>query len=290
MAVDLTTAIAVPFIFSENPTLDLGVAFPSGASPAEATVPDGTYRIGLAPTTGTVTDLLRVAQSRINTEIAAIARTEQVTINQNARGRVVLSISGGVGVDWTLSSDLAAALGFTATSYAGVTSVTATHLPRHFYALVGGDTQGAQEATELAAQTTTAGAVVGIQSGVKRWTETISLQFIPKNPTLAAAADEPADWSAWEPTPGGGTTYPWTLAELRRTALAVQVAITQRWGYVRTSTSEPYDLGYIDPESLRAPRAPQQFPGLEVWRTWEMGMVYPCDATNTWLRAYGTRA
>lgn len=289
MAVDLTTAIAVPFSFSEDPTYDLRVSFAAGASPAETTIADGTYRIHLAPTSGSVKDILRLLQTNINAELAGIGRAEIVSVTMTARGRVTLAISTGT-CTWAFSSSLAALLGFTATSYSAVASITGTHVPRHLYVFVGGDTQGAQEATELAAQTTTAGAVVGIQSGVKRWTETISLAFIPKNPTLAAAADEPADWSAWEPTPGGGTTYPWTLAELRRTALAVQVAITQRWGYVRTSTSEPYDLGYLDPESLRAPRAPQQFPGLEVWRTWELSVVYPCDGTNTWLRATATRA
>ena len=289
MSVDLTTAIAVPFSFLEDPSYDLRVSFASGASPADATIANGTYRIHLAPTSGSVVDLLRLLETNINTELASIGRAETVSVTMTARGRVTLAISAGT-CTWAFSSSLAALLGFTATSYSAVASITSTHVPRHFYVLVGGDTQGAQEATELAAQTTTAGAVVGIQSGVKRWTETISLTFIPKNPTLAAAADEPADWSAWEPTPGGGTTYPWTLAELRRTALAQQVAITQRWGYVRTSTSEPYELGYIDPESLRAPLAPQQFPGLEVWRTWELSVVYPCDGTNTWLRATATRA
>lgn len=287
---DLTVALAVPFTFTENPTLDLGVAFPSGASPAEATVPDGIYRVGLAPTTGTVTDLLRVAQSRINTAITDISRTEQVTISQNARGRVVLSISGGVGVDWTLSSDLAAALGFTATTYAGVTSVTATHLPRHFYTFVGGETRGSMEETEVAARATTAGVVVGIQSGVKRWREELTLMFIPRNPSLAAAADEPADWSAWEPNHGGGTSAPWTLAELRREALGKECAVTQNWPAVRGSTSEAYDLAYLDPDAIARPRGEQQFPSLAVWMQWTLPLLYPCDATNTWLRKTATRA
>lgn len=287
---DLTVALAVPFLFSENPTLDFGVAFPSGASPAETTIPDGTYRAGLAPTSGSVKDLLRTAQSRLNTEIAALSRTEQVTVAQNARGRVVLSISGGVGVDWTLSSDLAAVLGFTATSYAGVTSVTATHLPRHFYAFVGGETRGPQEETEVAARATTAGSVIGIQSGVKRWREELTLQFIPRNPSLAAAADEPADWSAWEPNHGGGTSAPWTLAELRREALGKECAVTQNWPAVRGSTSEAYDLAYLDPDAIARPRCEQQFPSLAVWVQWTLPLYYPCDATNTWLRKTATRA
>lgn len=289
MAVELTVALAAPFTFTENPTLDLSVTFASGASPAEATVPTATYRIHLAPTSGSVKDLLRTLETEINAAIAALSRAETVSVTMTARGRVQIAISAGT-VSWTLSSDLAAVLGFTATSYSTVASITSTHTPRHFYTFVGGDSDGPQEETEVAARATTGGTVVGIQSGVKRWRETVALTFIPKNPSLAAAADEPADWSAWEPTPGGGTTYPWTLAELRRTALAQQVAITQRWGLVRASTSEAYQLAYLDPESLRAPRARQQFPGLEVWVAWELALIYPCDATNTWLRAYGTRA
>ena len=287
---ELTVALAAPFTFLEDPSYDLRVAFPSGASPAETTIADGTYRLHLAPTTGTIKDLLRVLQANINTAIAGIGRTEQITVAVTARGRVQLSCSGGVLVTWTFSGSLAALLGFTATTYSAQNAITSTHLPRHFYVFVGGETEGPQEETEVAARATTGGTVVGIQSGVKRWRETVALTFIPKNPSLAAAADEPADWSAWEPTPGGGTTYPWTLAELRRTALAQQVAITQRWGLVRASTSEAYQLAYLDPESLRAPRARQQFPGLEVWVAWELALIYPCDATNTWLRAYGTRA
>lgn len=285
----LSTAVAVPFTFTENPTLDLAVAFPSGASPAEATVPTATYRIHLAPTSGSVKDLLRTLQAEINAAIAALSRAETVSVTMTARGRVQIAISAGT-VSWTLSSDLAAVLGFTATSYSAVASITSTHTPRHFYTFVGGDSDGMQEETEVAARTTSAGVVVGIQSGVKRWRETLALTFIPKNPSLAAVADEPADWSAWEPTPGGGTSAPWTLAELRRTALATQIAITRNWSAVRTSTSEPFELGYLDPDSLRAPQARQQFPSLTAWVQWDVTLIYPCDATNTWLRASQTRA
>ena len=289
MAHAITTVIAVPFTFTEDPSYDLRLEFASGASPAETTIADGTYRIHLAPTSGTVKDLLRLLQANANTELANLGRAETITVTMTDRGRVTLALSSGT-CTWKFSASLAALLGFTATTYSTVASITSTHTPRHFYTLLGGESQGPQEQTEVAARATTGGTVVGIQSGVKRWRETITLAFIPRNPTLAGAADDPADWSAWEPTPGGGTTYPWTLAELRRTALAQEIAITQNWPTVRTSTSEAYELGYLDPECLTAPRAVQMFPGLVVWVSWEMMVVYPCDATNTWLRKSGTRA
>lgn len=286
---DLTVALAVPFTFTENPTLDLAVAFPSGASPAEATVPTATYRIHLAPTSGSVKDLLRTLQTEINAAIAALSRAETVSVTMTARGRVQIAISAGT-VSWTLSSDLAASLGFTTTSYSAVASITATHLPRHFYTFVGGETRGSMEETEVAARATTAGVVVGIQSGVKRWREELSLTFIPRNPSLAAGADEPADWSAWEPNHGGGTSAPWTLAELRREALGKECAITQNWPVVRASTSEAYELAYLDPEAIARPRCEQQLPSLAVWVQWTLPLYYPCDATNTWLRKTATRA
>lgn len=290
MSAEITTVLAQPFTWTENPTLDLAVAFPTGASPAETTIPDGTYRVGLAPTTGSLKDFLRVAKAQLDTAIGLLGRAEVASVTQNARGRVVMSISAGT-VDWTLSSDLAALLGFTATSYAGVASITATHLPRHFYTFLG-DSAGEsyQEATEIAARATTAGVVVGIQSGVKCWTSRLVLDFIPLTPTLAASADEPSDWSCWDPDAGGGAAVPWTLAELRRTALAQLCALTRSWGSVRSSTSEAYELVYLDPESLKAPQAPQMFPGLTVWRSWDVTLVHPCDATSSWLRAYATRA
>ena len=286
---DLSVALASPFTFTENPTLDLSVTFPSGASPAEATVPTGTYRIHLAPTSGSVKDLLRTLQTEINTAIAALARAETVSVTMTARGRVQIAVSAGT-VSWTLSSDLAAVLGFTATSYSAVASITSTHLPRHFYAFVGGETRGPMEETEVAARATTAGSVIGIQSGVKRWREELTLMFIPRNPSLAAAADEPADWSAWEPNHGGGTSAPWTLAELRREALGKECAVTQNWPAVRGSTSEAYDLAYLDPDAIARPRGEQQFPSLAVWMQWTLPLLYPCDATNTWLRKTATRA
>ena len=286
---DLSVALAVPFTFTENPTLDLAVVFSSGASPAEATVPTATYRIHLAPTSGSVKDLLRTLQTEINTAIAALARAETVSVTMTARGRVQIAISAGT-VSWTLSSDLAAVLGFTATSYSAVASITSTHLPRHFYTFVGGETRGAMEETEVAARATTAGSVIGIQSGVKRWREELTLMFIPRNPSLAAGADEPADWSAWEPNHGGGTSAPWTLAELRREALGKECAVTQNWPTVRGSTSEAYELAYLDPDAIARPRCEQQFPSLTAWVQWDVMVIYPCDATNTWLRASQTRA
>jgi hypothetical protein len=266
------------------------VAFPSGASPADGGVVSGTFRLNLAPTTGSVTDYLRALQTSVNTGIVALSRLEQVTIALNDRGKATFSISGGGTVTWTLSSSLAALLGFTATTYSAVASITATHLPRHLYTFLGGDSEGWQEATEIAARPTTAGAVVGVYSGIKRWTDTLRLEFIPKNPTLAAAADQVADWSPWEPDPGGGTTFPWTLAELRRTALTQTLALTRDWNTVRTSTSAPYELVTLDPDTLATPKARQQFASYTPWWVWEARLLAGCDATNTWLRQYGTRA
>lgn len=289
MAHAITTVIAVPFTFTEDPSYDLRLEFASGASPAETTIADGTYRIHLAPTSGTVKDLLRLLQANANTELANLGRAETITVTMTDRGRVTLALSSGT-CTWKFSASLAALLGFTATTYSTVASITSTHTPRHFYTLLGGESQGPQEQTEVAARATTGGTVVGIQSGVKRWRETITLAFIPRNPTLAGAADDPADWSAWEPNHGGGTSAPWTLAELRREALGKECAVTQNWPAVRGSTSEAYEIAYLDPDSLARPRCVQQFPGLTVWMQWDVTVIYPSDATNTWLRKSATRA
>ena len=289
MTVELTTALAVPFAWVEDATYDLRVAFPAGASPADSVVVSGVYRHCLAPTSGTVQDFLRKLESAVNTEIAALGRAETITVSISARGRISIAISTGTAT-WTLTSSLAAALGFAATSYSAVASITATHMPRHFYLFVGGDGDGPQVETEVAARATTAGAVVGIASGVYRWRETIGLQFIPLTPTLAAGAEEPADWSCWEPDAGGGAAVPWTLAELRRTGLAQEGAFTRTWPTARTSTTEAYARVSLDPDSLAKPSARQQFPSLVTWVTWDVTVLSPGDATSGWVRSYGTRA
>lgn len=289
MTTELTTALAVPFTWTEDPSYDLRVAFASGASPADSAVVSGVYRHCLAPTSGTVQDFLRKLQAAVNTEIAALGRGETIAVSISARGRVSIALSTGTAT-WTLTSSLAALLGFAATSYAGVATITATHLPRHLYLCVGGDGDGHQVETEVAARATTAGSVVGIASGVYRWRETIGLQFIPLNPTLAAGAEEPADWSCWEPDAGGGAAVPWTLAELRRTGLAQECALTRTWPTARTSTTEAYARVYLDPDSLAKPSARQQFPSLVTWFQWDVTVLSPGDATSGWVRAYGTRA
>lgn len=286
----ITTLLAVPFTWTPDATYDVRLVFAAGSpTTLNVTVTAGTWRHHLAPTTGTVADFLRALQSAINTALTTRGAGESCTVTLSDRARVTLALSSGT-CTWTFTTALAAMLGLATTGFSATGSVSGTHLPRHLYAFLGGDSKGARPITRNAARATLDGRVVGIRSGVYHRRDEIALEFIPATPTHAASADDPADWSCWEPDHGGGTSVPWTCAELLVTALAQTCALTRDWGPLRTSTTLAYELVSIDPGSLEEPKVEQQFPGLSVWKTWTLGVLYQADATSPHLPSRATRA
>ena len=266
-------AIAVPFVWTPGGTYDLRLAFASGASPVNVTVDAGTYRVNLAPASGSVKDFLRRLQTRIDAALSGAGRAETSTVAITSLGVVTITLTGAA--TWTFSADLAAQLGFTSTSFSSVTSAAGVEIPRDLYLFLGGDTPGWSRREPIAGSMTAAGASYGVRSGLVTWAMEITLEFIPSDPDARTQVEEVA--SPWE---SGASTPPFGCERILSTALAQTCAFTRFWQTARTSTSEAYDLVTIAPATLAKPDVKYQFPSLTTWRQWSLPLVRTSTETR----------
>lgn len=273
MSTPPSMAIAVPFTWTPDATYDLRLAFASGASPANVLLVAGTYRMNLAPSSGSVQDFLRHVETRINAKLATLGRSETVTVSISTQGIVSIAMSGGVAT-WTFTSALRDALGMGSTTFTSLATAAATYPPRHLYLFCGGDSNGWQRKEPIAGAMTHAGKSYGVRSGIVTWDDTVQLEFIPSDTDARTLAGE--TWSPWE----AAASPPWPVDDLIETALAKTCAFARHWQDVRSFTSEAYDLVTIPPEVLRAPDARHQFPGLTTFKTWALRMVRTATETR----------
>lgn len=284
MASTITSAIAVTFAWTTAGT-DISLAFPSGTSPVNVSVPTGSYRMGLAPTTGTVTDFLRAAQQAINDEMATQGRAETFTLTLNADGRVVLTIDTG-----TFSAALGTmlrTLGWS-TQPMAVSTSTALYGPKYLMLFVSRQSSGWTARTPIAAAETAGGVSYGVSSGIVRAEDTFTFGFIPRDP--AAATLTAQNGTPWEPAPAdlgslGSHNVPWGCVDNLAVALGQSCALARgNWQTLRTSTTERYDLCAITGTDLAAPRAGYQFAPWEAYVQWQVSLIRQ-SATPTGTRA-----
>jgi len=274
MSHEITTALAAPFTWTPDGSYDIRLAFASGASPVTATVDTGTYRMNLAPTSGSVRDFLRRLETRINAALATAARAETVTVAITSRGRVTVTLSSGVAT-WTVTSTLRDTLGLSSTSFSSVASIAGTEIPAHLYLFLGGESAGWSPEEAIASSMTNGGTALAIRSGVRTWVDEFALEFIPSDPSYAT--EQEADWSPWEP---GSTTLPWSLRGLLDTGLAQTCGWSVEWQRVRDATDFAFDVVTIDPKDLARPRVTLMVPGLLAWRSWTVRLVRSSTKTR----------
>lgn len=97
----LTSALAAPFVWTSGGN-DVVLAFASGTTPVNVTIPTGTYRMVLAPA---ATDFVRVVVAAINAALTLAGRTEVFSAVVGADARITLTSTGA----FTMSPLLAAA-------------------------------------------------------------------------------------------------------------------------------------------------------------------------------------
>ena len=90
----VTSALAPTFAWTGG-AADFRVT-PSGAPAIDVTVPTGSYRMHLGPSSGDGADFLRVAADAITAAFAADGRSETFTATMGADGRVTLTASANV--------------------------------------------------------------------------------------------------------------------------------------------------------------------------------------------------
>lgn len=280
---DINTALAVTFAWVTAGT-DLSIAFPSGTSPVNVGVPSGTYRMGLAPTTGPVLDFIRVAEDAINAEMVAQGRAEEFTLRFNDDGRLVLTCIGGT---FTASlGQLLRYLGWT-TQAVAVAASTATNQPFFLFFSVSAF-DGVFQIRQDGAEEETSDRVYSFGGDNVSYKRQLTYDRIPWDPTRASEVQCPATpylpLSQYMNSIGQlGTARQWSMLDVWWWARNAQCALTiGDWQVLRTSTTTRYFIGTL--AGVLAPQVERMDAKLPRWLKHTMGFVLP-TAGSTETRA-----
>ena len=273
----LTSALAVPFAWTSAGN-DVVLAFASGTSPVNVTIPTGTYRMVLAPA---ASDFVRVYVAAINAAITLAGRTEVFAATVGADSRITLTSTGA----FTMSPLLAAAklLGFSSTITAQ-TSVTATFPPANLATFTERVSADWTPRSVVAGAETLAGVGYGVASGVWREEDEIAFGFIPRDPTTRTALS--LDQTPWMPNAGDlvGAVMPrqWTCRDVLETAGGKTCAAALgNFQTLRTSTTATYDLVTLPFAELASPRKARVREGWDAYFRWTIRMLRQSTQTGT---------
>ena len=273
----LTSALAVPFVWTSAGN-DVVLAFASGTSPVNVTIPTGTYRMVLAPA---ATDFVRVYVAAINAALVSAGRTEVFAATVGADSRITLTSTGA----FTMSPLLAAAklLGFSSTITAQ-TSVTATFPPANLATFTERVSADWTPRSAVAGAETLAGVGYGVASGVWREEDEIAFGFIPRDPTTRTALS--LDQTPWMPNAGDlvGAVMPrqWTCRDVLETAGGKTCAAALgNFQTLRTSTTARYDLVTRPFAELASPRKARVREGWDAYFRWTIRMLRQSTQTGT---------
>lgn len=284
MAYTLTHALAAPFDWTTagGGAYDLVLTFASGPSPVNVSFVSGTYRMLLAPTSGSVQDFVRQVEDAINSVMFADGRAETFTLTYSTTtGKLTLAISAGTFTCAFGSYTAAALLGFTTTRTA-VASAEADYPPKYlatFVARTGGDFT---EREPVAARETVAGGQAGWRSGITTYLDEVTFEAIPSNPTHQGTMVQTPWGSTDRSTSRGAGHHPFTCSDFLAVCLGKAVAFADgNLVECMASTSERYYLCTIPAESLRSPRVALMAEGYLGLRRWTTKVLLRSTATGT---------
>lgn len=283
MSQSINAALAVTFAWTSGGT-DLALTFASGTSPVNVTLSTGSYRVCLAPTTGTVKDVLRALQSAINTALSGAGRAETFTVALNAAGKVVLTGSGAFQCAFA-SYPLARLLGFATSTAAAVTTVTATYQPWYIGYATGAWGGRWAPARSVSAERTSAGRVYSFGSSLWSYSRVWNLDLVPRTPDDATAQDSyGTPWhparAAWTSLGSTASARAWSWLDVLTVAPNAKCAWTDDWPRVSASTTELYDVGYLGAEALGAPEEASVDETWPVYRQAKLPLVLPSSEST----------
>lgn len=242
----VAAAFAPTFTWTSSPP-DLRLTFASGASPVDVNVATGSYRVCLAPTSGSATDFLRALQAAINTAMSGAGRAETFTVSMDEDGLVSLAISAGAFSATLSTTPLGRLLGFT-TNAVNATSKAATRAPWYLLLAVAA-WDGVPEPHEAdAVELTSGGTVFSFSSGSMTYRRPMRIGRIPWNPTRATECSSPAtpfwpDDVYLNSIGETGTNRAWSWLDVLRWCRNADVAWTLDFQTLRSSTSEYFYVG-----------------------------------------------
>lgn len=273
MTLAITSAIAPNFQWSGHAD-DVVLVFGAGPSPVQAPLATAIYRMVLGPTSGggDGLDALNALEGLINAALVSAGRATVVTVRMNASGRVVFTSSETCKLQWAHGTGQL--FGFTAATYTGIMQVTAEQAPKYLCLLASRQSQMWSPKTPMAGAETVDGRGYGVLSGVRRWEDSFTFGFIPRDASVAASRGYVV--SPWEPLAAdlgsiGSHDVPWSIQDVLETSLAKTCAFARgNFQALRDPTStERYDLCTIPSGELAEPQVSYAFSPWEVFVTWK---------------------
>lgn len=273
--------LAAPFTWTSSAP-DLVLTFPSGASPVNVNVASGSYRILLAPSSGSTTEFLAAVQTAINAALSGAGRSETVAVTMRNDGYVLFTVTGGsMGMTGIHSTALGALLGFTDAVLGTFITRRGERHPRHVALLCGQTVAPWVPSRAQAVEMTEGGTTYGVVGDVETHDAEVRFSFIPDKPALTSDYLTP-----WAPIDSllvsvGSHSGVWSVRDMLR------LGVGQTWGYahdyqaVRQSTSERFDLVTVPPETLRTPRIERTIPDVIRYTTWSTKLVRVSPYTTT---------
>lgn len=273
----LRSALAIGFDYAGE-TLALVLNSGGSISPVVPAVTGA--RVLLADSTH---DLLQVLQTALNA--AASPATFAVTMSA-ATGKITIACTGDT-FKWVGagSSTIGKALGFTSSLTPFAASFTADEQSHYLALFVSRMSAGWAAKTPISASETAGGVSYGVTSGITRYEDELTLEFVPSDPTTKAAVDSLG--TPWEPAAAslstlGTHTGAWGVLDCLAVAIGQTCALARgNFQAIVSSSTERYDLVAIPAADLAAPRAPYQIAGWEAYRRLTIGMIRQSTPTGT---------
>lgn len=273
MSITPTSALACPFVWSPaSPDVTVTI---SGV-PHTAQLPAGTWRIllGKGTTPGSTEPLPDALQGLAGAIATATGGTCTITLDPTT-GLLTMAC-GGTAFKVTWNAAMSRLLGGMPDLAVTATSVTSLYPPQHVVLLPSVTGNGWTQSTTVAASEAEDGTTYTIRSGVTRWDDDVTVQFIPRDPTFRTSGGDIA--SPWHPddaylTALGSTLTArvWSVSDMLAECAGKQLAFAR--GNLSglcsgTATGDVYHLVQIPGTEIGAPRKTRQFPAWERFAQW----------------------
>lgn len=247
MSWNVTAVIAVPFAASGD-SFDLTI----GATTYTVTLTSGTYRVGLAPSSGTVRDCLRDLLAALNAPSPSLPGGVSFTVDLSpTTGLVSITCSSAFSFVDFHTTTIGLVLGYLAASAAPATAQAGARAPWYLAQFVSAHRTIPQPRTPGGTARTGGGAVYSLAGSGTSYDARLDLDFLPISPAVATEVGSPSTPSHpaeeyLNDLGGVGTAArAWSLLDVLAAARNVQVALTTTWATCRTSTTERYLLPYL---------------------------------------------
>lgn len=252
MSWTIAAVLAVPFAATAQ-SFDLTI----GGTGYTVTLTAGTYRVGLAPSSGTLRDCLRDLAAALNGTSPSLPGGVSFAVDLSpTTGLVSITCSSAFAFVDLHSTTIGKVLGYLAASSGAATTQTAARAPWYLAQFVSTQRTAWQPRTPGGSERTSGGVVYSLAGSGTSYDAELRADLVPITPAVAAEVGSPATplypAEAYLSDLGGTSTASraWSILDVLVAARNAQAALTTTWATCRSSTTERYALPYLQHTGL----------------------------------------